>query len=193
MRIPLFSITVVSMGLVAVSPGLQGKDKKQPSGDPQDVIEVVGHIPPASGSVTRFLPTQHYSSYYLYVEHEGAKDVTLLDVSKTSQPLVLASIPSSPNGSSASLFAVAGTAAITTEQTANTQATVPQTIRIMNFSDPKQPKVAREFTGVTALSRDDRRGLIFLANPEGIWILHQRLAEDPELEREYERRILYDH
>jgi hypothetical protein len=43
------------------------------------------------------------------------------------------------------------------------------------------------------MSRDERRGLIFLANPEGIWILHQSFAEDPEVEKEYARRILYDH
>ena len=55
----------------------------------------------------------------------------------------------------------------------------------MDFSDPKNPKVAREFTGVTAMSRDDRRGLIFIANAEGIWILQQHLAEDPEVEKAY--------
>ena len=41
----------------------------------------------------------------------------------------------------------------------------------MDFSDPQHPKVAREFTGVTAMSRDDRRGLIFLTNDQGLSIL----------------------
>ena len=79
--------------------------------------------------------------------------------------------------------------------TANTMASASavQTIRIMDFSDPLHPKVAREFTGVTALSRDDRRGLIFVANPEGVWILHQSFAEDPEVEKAYAHHVLYDH
>ena len=51
----------------------------------------------------------------------------------------------------------------------------------MDFSDPQHPKVAREFAGVTAITTDD--GLIFLANADGIWILHQTLAEDPEVEK----------
>ena len=51
----------------------------------------------------------------------------------------------------------------------------------------------REFTGVSAMSRDDRRGLIFVANSEGIWILQQRLAMDPEVMKEYDRTLLYAH
>lgn len=185
----------VVAGLAVLSSNALCKDKKKksPPKDPQDAIEVVGHIPPTGGAVTRFLSTQHYSSFYLYVEHEGGKNVTLIDVSKTTQPIVLAEIPSAPNGGTGSLFAVTGTAALITGQAPNPPAVNPQTIRIMDFSDPKQPKVAREFAGVTAMSRDDQRGLIFLANPEGIWILHQNFATDPEVEREYARHVLYDH
>jgi hypothetical protein len=62
----------------------------------------------------------------------------------------------------------------------------------MDFSDPLHPKVAREFTGVTAISRDDRRGLIFVANPEGIWVLLQRLAEDPQIQIDYAHYIMYN-
>jgi hypothetical protein len=63
----------------------------------------------------------------------------------------------------------------------------------MDFSDPRNPKVAREFTGVTAMSRDDRRGLIFVANADGIWILQQHLALDPEVEKAYANYVLYSH
>ena len=186
---------LVGIIFLVLSPAVEGKgkNKKPPPKDPQDAIEVVGHIPPTGGAVARFLTTQHYSSYYLYVEHGDGKNVTLIDVSQTTQPVVLADILSVPNGGSGSLFAVAGTAALISEQATNVPEATPQTIRIMDFSDPKQPKLAREFSGVTAMSRDERRGLIFLANTEGIWILHQSFAEDPEIEREYARHVLYDH
>jgi hypothetical protein len=190
----LSSVAFVAVATLAFSPTGQAKDKtrKPPSKDPQDTIEVVGHIPASGGPVVRFLSTQHYSSHYLYVEHEGGKDVTLIDVSKTAQPVVLADMPAAPGGGSVGLFVVTGTAALTTEQTATAPVAAPQTIRIMDFSDPKQPKVAHEFAGVTAMSRDDSRGLIFLANPDGIWILHQNFAEDPKVQEEYMRRIWYD-
>ena len=189
---PVLLIGVVLLGLSPAAEA-KGKSKKPPPKDPQDAIEVIGHIAPTGETVTRFISTQHYSSYYLYVEHDTGKNLTLIDVSNTTKPIVVADIPSAPNGGAGSLFAVAGTAALITEQTAGVPASLPQTIRIMDFSDPRQPRVAREFAGVTAMSRDDRRGLIFLANPEGIWILHQSLAMDPEVEREYARHVLYDH
>jgi hypothetical protein len=191
----LSSVLFVVVGVVALSSNAQCKAKKKKAAPKhaQDAIEVVGHIPPTGTAVTRFLSTQHYSSCYLYAEHEGGKSVTLIDMSKTAEPVVLADIPSAPNGASANLFAVAGTAALTSDQTANVLVMPSKTIRIMDFSDPKQPKVSREFSGVTAMSRDDRRGLIFLSNADGIWILHQSLAQDPEVEKEYARRVLYDH
>jgi hypothetical protein len=107
---------------------------------------------------------------------------------------VLADVAYASNGAAASIFTVAGTAALIAENRSSPPADdPPQTIRIMDFSDPLHPKVAREFAGVTAISRDERRGLIFLANPEGLWILRQTFAEDPEVQRAYAWHVLYDH
>ena len=187
---------VLSVGLLALSTAVQAKNKKvkTPPKEPQDEIEVVGHIPLTNGPVRRFVSTQHYSSYYLYVEYAASKSVTLIDVTKAARPAVLADVSYPSSGGDTSLFTVAGTAALVTEEPGSAApASAAQTIRIMDFSDPLHPKVAREFTGVTALSRDDRRGLIFVANPEGIWILHQSFAEDPEVEKAYAHHVLYDH
>ena len=107
--------------------------------------------------MTRFLTTQHYSSYYLYAEHGAGKNVTLIDVTKTNQPFVLANVPYASGSGSESLTVVAGTAAlVTSEPAAPTAVPAPQTIRIMDFSVPQSPKIAREFTGVTATSTDDQ-------------------------------------
>ena len=46
---------------------------------------MVGHIPLTGGPVKRFLATQHYSSYYLYAEHENGGNLTLIDITKTDQ------------------------------------------------------------------------------------------------------------
>ena len=187
---------VLSVGLLALSTAVQAKNKKvkTPPKEPQDEIEVVGHIPLTNGPVRRFVSTQHYSSYYLYVEYAASKSVTLIDVTKAARPAVLADVSYPSSGGDTSLFTVAGTAALVTEEPGSAApASAAQTIRIMDFSDPLHPKVAREFTGVTALSRDDRRGLIFVANSEGVWILHQSFAEDPEVEKAYAHHVLYDH
>jgi hypothetical protein len=180
------------LGSLALPVAAQAKNKKTKSAvqDPQDTIEVVGHIAATGAPVTRFLATQHYSSYYLYAEHQPGQGATMVDVTKAERPAVLAEIPSMPGGSE-SFTVVAGTAALVTS--APTAAVTPetQTIRIMDFSDPQHPKVTREFPGVTATSRDDRRGLIFVANSEGIWILRQHLAEDPQVEKAYANYVIY--
>lgn len=184
---------ILLAGAAILVPFANAKNKKSKTpATPKDEIEVVGHIPPADGPVKRFLTTQHYSSYYLYAEHE-AGNVTLIDVTKTGRPAVLADVAYAPNNTSGSLTVVAGTAALVTSEPATKVPAAPQTVRIMDFSDPLNPQVAREFTGVTAMSRDDSRGLIFLANADGIWILKQHLAEDPEVEKAYANYILYSH
>jgi hypothetical protein len=195
MRLSSYQLSLFALvaGLVILSPVASAKDKKPKASpqDPKDAIEVVGHIPLTDGPVTRFLTTQHYSSYYLYAEHGAGKNVTLIDVTKTNQPLVLANVPYASGSGSESVTMVAGTAAlVTSEPAARAAAPAPQTIRIMDFSVPQSPKIAREFTGVTATSTDDR-GLIFVANTDGIWILRRHLAEDPEVDKAYANYVLY--
>lgn len=187
-----FSVLAL-LGAIALPVAAQAKTKKaKPAAkDPQDSIEVVGHIAATGSPVTHFLFTQHYSSYYLYAEHQAGQGVTMIDVTKASKPAVLADMPTALPGSSDNLSIVAGTAALVTSEPAPAAAPAAQTIRIMDFSDPTHPKVTHEFSGVTATSRDDRRGLIFVANAEGIWILQQHLAEDPEVEKAYANYVIY--
>ena len=157
---------------------------------------MVDHLPLADGAITGFVPTQHYSSYYLYVEHEGGKNLTLIDVTRANRPALLADVTDAPSaGTGTNLFAVAGTAALLTDVpiVATGAAPTARTVRIMDFSDARHPRVSREFTGVTAMSRDERRGMIFLANGDGVWILRQSLATDPEVEKEYDHHVIYDH
>ncbi len=188
-------LAIPVLGMAALFSPADAKDKKPKPApkDPQDEITVVGHIPLTGGPVRRFLATQHYSSFYLYAEHDPGKGVTLIDVTKTAQPAVLADVAYPGGGAAVSIFSVAGTAALVADDpaTVSTPAPAPQTIRIFDLSDPVHPKVAREFGGVTAISRDDRRGLIFVANAEGVWILHQTFATDPEVMKEYERYVNY--
>ena len=125
-------------------PAAHAKEKKpKPApAEPRDEIQVVGHVPLGGAAVTRFVATQHYSSYYLYAEHGGG-NLTLIDVTRTARPVVLAEMSGAEDGS-ASLYAVAGTAALVTD---GAEAAVPaakgQTVRIMDFSDPLHPRVAR--------------------------------------------------
>jgi len=176
----------VLAGVIASSAGMA-----QAPHDTANAIEVVAHIPFTNGRIQRFLPAQHDSSYYLYAEHEGGKTVTLIDVTKVAQPAILADVAYTPGGAPSEASVVARTAVLVGAEPSRETAPATQTMRLMDLSDPQHPQVTREFTGITAMDRDDRRGLIFLANAEGIWILHQKLAEDREVNQAYAYYVIY--
>lgn len=181
---------ILAVGIFSLNAWANNKHSK-PTPPAPDEIQVVAHIPQTGEAITRFLTTQHYKRDYLYAEHASGKTVTLIDVTNIGSPALLAEM-SDPTGSSDALIAVTGNAALVT--TANQQPLSPsaQTFRILSFVDPLHPKIQQEFKGVTATARDDKRGLIFLANADGIWILQQQYAIDPEqakLQKEIERSI----
>ncbi len=177
-----FSAIIIAAAVFAGGAEAKKKDKKPVSDSPHDEIAIDSHLPFTSGPVTRFVVTQHYSHPYIYAEREQGKPVTLIDATKPAQPVVVSELASS------SLVAVSGTAALETDAPAPLP-TRTQTIRIVDYSDPAHPKVTRQFEGVTAIERSGN--LIFLANPEGIWILSEHLALDPAVEAEYARHVLY--
>jgi hypothetical protein len=46
-----------------------------------------------------------------------------------------------------------------------------ETVRMLDMSDPRNPKTLETFNNVTSLLPDSHRGLIFLTNNEGLWVL----------------------
>ncbi len=168
---------------------LHAKDKhsKVKPAQPQDQIEVESQIPNADGPITRFVATRHYDRSYIYAEREPGKPVTLIDVTNPARPVVLsqATFPV-PSGN---LIAVAGTSALASDAAAE-KAPIPQTVRIMDFSDPAKPKVTKQFDNVTAI-QNVSGGVILLANSDGVWILSQHFAEDPATEERYARKVVY--
>ena len=171
---------------------LAAKDKHKQSTDPaRDQITVEAHIAVPGGPITQFhrLCTRHYSRSYVYAERGPGQPVTLLDVTNPAKPQILSQVAASSNVVAGNLIAVAGTAALSTS--AGAVATPPaQTSRLMDLSDPEYPNVSQQFDGVTAVQKLST-GLIMLANGDGVWILSQHLADDPEEDARYARKVIY--
>jgi hypothetical protein len=189
LSLSLFAVGwLVSITAIHAATPRHAKTKPNP---PADEIQVVGHIV-VSGPITQLLPTQHFSSYYLYAQHGRGKAVTLIDVTKPAEPSVVADLPCPQDGLSSNLIAVAGTAALAAEHLGPSAPGPTEIVRIMSFADPAHPTVARQFPDVTAIGSDSQRGLIFLADNAGVWILLEHFAEDPAIERAYANYILYN-
>ena len=182
--------TLILLLAAAFGHSLAAKDKKKDKADPpQDQIRVEAHIPVPGGPITQFAATSHYSRSYVYAERGPGQPVTLLDITNPTQPKILSQVTSSSSAVTGNLVAAAGTAALSTSAGALTTPAT-QTLHLMDFSDPANPKVTQQFDGVTAVERLPN-GLIMLANGDGVWILSQHLAPDPAEEACYAYKVVY--
>jgi len=155
-----------------------------------DSINVVAHLNPSAGLVTRFLVTQHAGRFYLYAEHASSKTMTLIDVTDPGRPAILAELNFPADQPSDQLLAVMGNAALVTSRSEPELAPAAlQIVRIFSFADPLRPQVKQEFQNVTNVTADTRRGLFYLANSDGIWILRERLVPDPAVEKQFEQML----
>jgi hypothetical protein len=165
-----------------------GRSKsKEPA--PKDAIDVASRIVITGGPVTRLITTQHYSRTYLYAEHASSQTITVIDVTDRSHPQIVSNLA----GTGALLSATGDAALVSSIEPVASAVPTVRTISILDFSDKASPKVAREFKGVTTVGTDDARGLIFLADGDGIWVLHRNPATDPEVEARYAHDVVYNH
>jgi hypothetical protein len=187
-RLPSAAVCLAALCLWLPS-SIEAKAQRGKPNPVQDGIEVVAHLPLTSGPVTHFVRTKYHRRDYLYAESSGGRSVTLIDVTDVSRPAIL-SVQNSSWGN-INLVTAAGTAALVAESSARTpEILTGKTFRTMSFADPQHLTVKQEFPNVSAYGRDEGRGLIFLANPQGVWILQEELASDPDFEREWEHMAL---
>jgi len=176
-------------------PSWAAPKSKAKADNPQDRIDILANLTVSGGPVTRVTMTQHYSRSYLYVEH-ASKTLTLIDVTDARHPAVLANLEL-PVNEAGSILTAAGETALVSSDTAQpataARSAAPRTMTIVNFADPVHPQTVKQFANVTCTAMDERRGLIFVANDEGFWILHRNPAEDPAVQEEYTRQVLYAH
>jgi hypothetical protein len=184
---------MLGAALVAGTPFLLAANK--PVATPErDRIEVIAHLPLSGGPAVQLTSGYHWRRNYLYVSHGPKAAVEVFDVTEAATPKATAQLDIPQQQASGIVAAVVGTAALVASPASNpAPAPAPRTISILSFADPEHPALVRRFDGVTAMLKDPSRGLVYLANPEGLWVLRMEPATDVELEREYDHQILYNH
>jgi hypothetical protein len=166
----LFALTILAF-LVASATA-----KDQPP-KPTDVpATVVAHLalPQATGS--QMLLQKENGRNYLYVQQASKQGFMIVDVTKPEKPNLLKRSAESNQATAGNLEMVSPDVAIASaperKPTTLTSSNHPtETVRILDLSDPHNPKTLQEFNGVTSLLPDGGHGLIYLTNNEGLWIL----------------------
>jgi hypothetical protein len=168
----LLSCLVVSSMLSAIASA-----GEQPAPKPTDLpATVIAHLrlPQATGS--QMLLQKEDKKQYLYVQQVSKQGFMIVDVSRPETPTLLKHSAESNQATSGNLEMVSPDVAIAeapekTPTTLTSSSHPTETVRVLDLSDPHNPKTLETFNKVTSLLPDGGHGLIYLTNNEGLWIL----------------------
>jgi hypothetical protein len=159
--------------------------KNEPSKPTEVPARVIAHLPLPQSTGSEMLLQKENGKNYLYVQQATKQGFMIVDVTKPENPSLLRRTAESNPATAGNLQMVSPDVAIVAapekKSTALTSSNHPtQTVRIVDLSDPRNPKTLQEFSGVTSLLPDGGHGLIYLTNNQGLWIL--RYNRPPLLE-----------
>jgi hypothetical protein len=181
MKRPVVSAAIAFLFFLAVSVALSlAKDElpKKPTDVPATVI---AHLPLPQATGNQMLLQKEEGKQYLYVQQASKQGFMVVDVSKPEKPTLLKRTAQSNQATTGDLEMVTPNVAIAEapekKPTTLTSSSHPtETMRVLDLSDPRNPKTIQEFNGVTSLLPDGGHGLIYLTNNEGLWILRYSRA-----------------
>jgi hypothetical protein len=159
---------------------------EQPVPKPTDVpATVIAHLPLPQATGNQMLLQRENAKQYLYVQQSGKQGFMVVDVTRPEKPSLLKRTAESNLATSGNLEMVSPDVAIAeapektpTTLTSNTHPT--ETVRVLDLSDPHNPKTLETFNKVTGILPDGSRSLIYVTNNDGLWILrysHPSLIE----------------
>jgi len=122
---------------------------------------------------------------YLYVQQAAKQGFMVVDVTRPEKPSLLKRTAESNQATSGNLEMVSPDVAIAeapekTPTTLTSSSHPTETVRVLDLTDPRNPKTLETFTKVTSILPDSSHSLIYLTNNEGLWILrynHPSLLE----------------
>jgi len=158
----------------------------EPTAKPTDVpATVIAHLPLPQPTGNQMLLQRENARQYLYVQQSGKQGFMIVDVTRPEKPSLLKRTAESNQATAGNLEMVSPDVAIAeapektpTTLTSSTHPT--ETVRVLDLSDPHNPKTLETFNKVTGILPDGSRSLIYLTNNEGLWILrynHPSLLE----------------
>jgi hypothetical protein len=149
----------------------------QPVAKQTDVpATVIAHLPLPQATGSQMLLQKEKGKQYLYVQQATKQGFMVVDVSKPEEPSLLKRTAESNQATAGNLEMVSPDVAIAeapekTPTTLSSNSHPTETVRVLDLSDPANPKTLETFNKVTSLLPDGGHGLVYLTNNEGLWIL----------------------
>ncbi|HWO34535.1 MAG TPA: hypothetical protein VNO32_37560 [Candidatus Acidoferrum sp.] len=159
---------------------------EQPAMKPTDLpATVIAHLPLPQATGSQMLLQKENGKQYLYVQQATKQGFIVVDVSKPEKPSLLKRTAESNQATTGNMEMVSPDVAIAeapekTPATLTSSSHPTETVRVLDLSDPRNPKTLETFTKVSGLLPDGGHSLMYLTNNEGLWILrynHPSLLE----------------
>jgi hypothetical protein len=142
---------------------------------------IAAHVPLPGPSATQMLLQRQEGKVYLYVEQGRNPNVAVVDVTNPSRPSLIQHVtwPSRLVDSQVQPLGAGLALAESPEGqvTSRGSSSRPQKVDIMDMTDPAHPQVLETIDRVTSILPDTARNLIFIANPQGLWIVRHRVGQ----------------
>ena len=136
----------------------------------KEMTRVVAHIPLPGSAVRQIFYQDENGKRFIYLQQNV--HFTVVDVTDPNKPQIVDRV--APGGK---LTDVGAGLAIAVSADQSGEGTVPtQTVKLMDMSDPKNPRTVKTFTGVTSMFSEDGRHLIYVTNGEGLWIVKHSMT-----------------
>jgi hypothetical protein len=164
MRLLKSAIAMIAIG-ISTAPAVYAKPKSNKMADKP--ANVVAHVQLSGGSVTRMLLVKKNGKEYLLLGLDSAATVTIMDVSEPGQAHVIDNPSGADGAKSAEVAVVADTLAVFGSSDAQT-------------STSSKFKEIRSLSGVTAFMKDKARGLLYVTNGDGLWIIKSKQQAETE-------------
>jgi hypothetical protein len=163
---------------VVISPGVSANHRAaKPAQQPASVI---AHLALPGAAITQLELRQHGNKQYLYVETASKEGFAIVDVTKPDQPNVIKSEAWPNQASTGKLQMVSARLALAEAPDTATAEPISstETLKVLDLSDPSNPRTVLTFSGVTSTRADDARSLVYITNSEGLWILKHQLERE---------------
>src|ERR1700733_14485839 len=169
-----FSWSYVVVLSLLLAPALRASEEA--ASKPTDVpATVIAHLPLPQATGSQMLLQKEDAKQYLYVQQAAKQGFMIIDGSKPDKPSLLKRTAESNQATTGNLQIVSPDVAIAEAPektpTTLTSSHATETVRVLDLSDPRNPKTLETFNKVTSLLADGHHGLIYLTNNEGLWVL----------------------
>jgi hypothetical protein len=154
---------VLALG-IAAAPSMFAKAKEKKSAVSN--LGVIAHVQLDGGSATHMVLMEKNGKEYLYLGLASSSGVCVFDVTTPAAPRKLERFAGAGGAQAADFQLVGDTLAV-------------------NMTDPTNPQSIQTFAGVTSVVADNARGLIYLSNGEGLWIVQARQLRKTKTDDKY--------